>query len=72
MSQYCDYDIVKKSVGMSLVNLRIFAKYYYESPTSEHSCWADEPMVDIEIVYLRKMGGKPSPVFCKCCFMGEG
>lgn len=26
LSQYCDYDIVKKSVGMSSVNLRIFAK----------------------------------------------
>lgn len=71
LSQYCDYDIVKKSVGMSLVNLRIFAKYYYESPTSEHSCWADEPMVDIEIVYLRKMGKNKVQCFANVVLWAE-
>lgn len=71
LSQYCDYDIVKKSVGMSLVNLRIFAKYYYESPTSEHSCWADEPMVDIEIVYLRKMGENLKSSVLQMLFYGR-
>lgn len=71
LSQYCDYDIVKKSVGMSLVNLRIFAKYYYESPTSEHSCWADEPIGRHWNCLFKKDGGKTKSSVLQMLFYGR-